>query len=100
MRERQLLLDCRLQGEEPITITWRRDGVPLPRSPGRRVLANGTLLVRSVQKRRDGTDGDVGEYECAAQNRFGLLVSRKAKVLLACKQLRPHTHTPTGPLPC
>lgn len=85
VRERQLMLDCRVQGEEPIMITWRRNGVPLPTSPRVQVLTNGTLLIQSFQKRKDGNDGDIGEYDCAAQNRYGMLVSRKAKVLLACK---------------
>lgn len=85
VRERQLMLDCRVQGEEPIMITWRRNGVPLPTGPRVQVLTNGTLSIQSFQKRKDGNDGDIGEYDCAAQNRYGMLVSRKAKVLLACK---------------
>lgn len=87
VRERPLLLDCRVQGEEPIMVTWRKNGVPLPTGPRVRVLANGTLFIQSFQKRREGSDGDIGEYDCAAQNRYGMLVSRKAKVLLACKCL-------------
>ncbi|KAM3595721.1 uncharacterized protein V6R79_001611 [Siganus canaliculatus] len=83
VRERPLMLDCRVQGEEPIMVTWRRNGVPVPTSPRVQVLANGTLFIQSIQKRREGSDGDTGEYDCAAQNRYGLLVSRKAKVLLA-----------------
>lgn len=70
-------------------IRWRRNGTPLPFSPRVQVLANGTLLIQSFQKRKDGNDGDIGEYDCAAQNRYGMLVSRKAKVLLACKYKRP-----------
>ncbi|TNM92626.1 hypothetical protein fugu_018028 [Takifugu bimaculatus] len=85
------MLDCRVQGEEPIMITWRRNGVPLPTSPRVQVLTNGTLLIQSFQKRKDGNDGDIGEYDCAAQNRYGMLVSRKAKVLLASLP-KFHTH--------
>lgn len=88
VRERPLMLDCKVQGDEPIMITWRKNGVPIPTSLRVRVLANGTLLIQSFQKRKEGSDGDIGEYDCAAQNRYGLLVSRKAKVLLACKCLR------------
>lgn len=87
VRERPLLLDCRVQGEEPIMVTWHKNGVSLPTGPRVRVLANGTLFIQSFQKRREGSDGDIGEYDCAAQNRYGMLVSRKAKVLLACKCL-------------
>lgn len=85
VRERPLMLDCRVQGEEPIMVTWRRNGVSVPTTPRVRILANGTLFIQSFQKRREGSDGDMGEYDCAAQNRYGMLVSRKAKVLLACK---------------
>lgn len=85
VRERPLLLDCRVQGDEPIMVTWRRNGVPVPTSSRVQVLSNGTLLIHSFQKRKEGGEGDMGEYDCAAQNRYGLLVSRKAKVLLACE---------------
>lgn len=85
VRERPLMLDCRVQGEEPIMVTWRKNGVPLPTSQRVQVLANGTLVIQSFQKRKEGSDADMGEYDCAAQNRYGMLVSRKAKVLLACK---------------
>uniref|UniRef100_A0A096MB29 Ig-like domain-containing protein n=1 Tax=Poecilia formosa TaxID=48698 RepID=A0A096MB29_POEFO len=83
VRDQPLMLDCQVQGERPITITWRKNGMPLPFSPRVQVLENGTLLIQRFQKRREGIDADMGEYDCAAQNRYGLLVSRKAKVHLA-----------------
>lgn len=81
------MLDCRVEGEEPITVTWLKNGKPVPTGAGTRatVLSNGTLLIRSFQKKRDGDSTDAGEYHCAAQNRYGMLVSRKALVQLACK---------------
>ncbi|KAM6958731.1 immunoglobulin superfamily DCC subclass member 3-like [Aplochiton taeniatus] len=87
------MLDCRVVGEGPIMVTWRRNGVPVPTDHWVQVLANGTLLIQSFQKRRDaiGNGTDVGEYDCAAQNRFGMLVSRKAKVQLASLP-KFHTH--------
>ncbi|XP_008329778.1 immunoglobulin superfamily DCC subclass member 3 [Cynoglossus semilaevis] len=91
VRDQPLMLDCRVQGEEPLMVTWRKNGVPLSTSPRFQVLANGTLFIQSFQKRREGSEGDVGEYDCAAQNRYGLLVSRKAKVLLASLP-KFHTH--------
>ncbi|XP_029918852.1 immunoglobulin superfamily DCC subclass member 3 [Myripristis murdjan] len=91
VRDRPLMLDCRVQGEGPIMVRWRRNGVPVPTSQRVQVLANGTLLIQSFQKRRDGNDPDVGEYDCAAQNRYGMLVSRKAKVQLASLP-KFHTH--------
>lgn len=87
VRDRPLMLDCRVEGEEPITVTWLKNGRPLHIGAGTRntVLSNGTLLIRSFQKKRDGDATDAGEYHCAAQNRYGMLVSRKARVQLACE---------------
>ncbi|XP_040928775.1 immunoglobulin superfamily DCC subclass member 3 [Betta splendens] len=91
VRDRPLMLDCQVQGEEPIMVTWRKNGASLPASPRVQVLANGTLHIQSFQKRREGSDADTGEYECAAQNRYGMLVSRKARVQLASLP-KFHTH--------
>ncbi|XP_058234040.1 immunoglobulin superfamily DCC subclass member 3 [Hemibagrus wyckioides] len=93
VRERPLMLDCRVEGEEPITVTWLKNGKPVPTGAGTRatVFSNGTLLIRSFQKKRDGDSTDAGEYHCAAQNRYGMLVSRKARVQLASLP-KFHTH--------
>uniref|UniRef100_A0A8C2I4G1 Immunoglobulin superfamily DCC subclass member 3 n=1 Tax=Cyprinus carpio TaxID=7962 RepID=A0A8C2I4G1_CYPCA len=91
VRDRPLMLDCQVEGEGPITITWRRNGVPVPLGARAAVLDNGTLLIRNFQKRRDGDESDAGEYDCAAKNRYGLLISRKAHVQLASLP-KFHTH--------
>lgn len=85
VRDRLLMLHCQVQGEQPITIAWRKNGLPLTSSQRIQVLENGTLLIQRFQKRREGSEADMGEYDCAAQNRYGMLVSRKVKVHLACK---------------
>ncbi|XP_068425810.1 immunoglobulin superfamily DCC subclass member 3-like, partial [Clinocottus analis] len=83
-RDRPLMLDCQVEGEGPISITWRRNGVPVATGAKAALLGNGTLLIRNVSKRRDGDEEtDAGEYDCSAQNRHGRLVSRKARVQLA-----------------
>ncbi|XP_059412389.1 immunoglobulin superfamily DCC subclass member 3-like isoform X2 [Carassius carassius] len=93
VRDRPLMLDCRVEGEGPITVTWHKNGAPLLSGAGSRakILSNGTLLIRSFQKRRDGDATDAGEYYCAAQNHYGMLVSRKARVQLASLP-KFHTH--------
>ncbi|XP_051577795.1 immunoglobulin superfamily DCC subclass member 3-like [Myxocyprinus asiaticus] len=91
VRDRPLMLDCQVEGEGPITITWRRNGVPVPLVARAAVLDNGTLLILNFQKRRDGDESDAGEYDCAAQNRYGLIISRKAHVQLASLP-KFHTH--------
>ncbi|XP_059194995.1 immunoglobulin superfamily DCC subclass member 3-like [Centropristis striata] len=82
-RDRPLMLDCQVEGEGPISITWRRNGVPVATGVKATVLANGTLLIRNFSKRRESNETDAGEYDCAAQNRYGMLISRKARVLIA-----------------
>lgn len=83
------MLDCQVEGEGPVSITWRRNGVALEPGVRAAVLSNGTLLIRNVSKRRESNETDAGEYDCAAQNRYGMLISRKARILLACKS---HDH--------
>ncbi|XP_072562062.1 immunoglobulin superfamily DCC subclass member 3-like [Paramormyrops kingsleyae] len=91
VRDRPLTLDCQVEGEGPITITWRRNGAPVPTGQRVSVLTNGTLLIRNFQKRGESSEADAGEYDCAAQNRFGMLVSRKARVQIASLP-KFHTH--------
>ncbi|XP_028836103.1 immunoglobulin superfamily DCC subclass member 3 isoform X1 [Denticeps clupeoides] len=91
VRDRPLLLDCLVEGEGPISVTWRRNGVPVPTGQKASVLENGTLLIKNFQKRRESNETDAGEYDCAAQNRYGMLISRKARVQLASLP-KFHTH--------
>lgn len=81
------MLDCQVEGEGPISITWRRNSVPVALSVRSKVLENGTLLIRNFSKRRESNESDAGEYDCAAQNRYGMLISRKARVQLACESV-------------
>ncbi|XP_075995005.1 immunoglobulin superfamily DCC subclass member 3 [Genypterus blacodes] len=83
VRDRPLMLDCQVDGEGPISITWRRNGVPVATGIKASVLSNGTLLIQNFSKRRETNETDAGEYDCAAQNRYGMLISRKARVQLA-----------------
>ncbi|KAM4735513.1 immunoglobulin superfamily DCC subclass member 3 isoform 2-T2 [Anableps anableps] len=83
VRDRPLMLHCQVEGEGPISITWRHNGVPIATGVRATVLENGTLLIRNFSKRRESNETDAGEYDCAAQNRYGLLISRKARVQLA-----------------
>uniref|UniRef100_A0AAY5KTB7 Immunoglobulin superfamily DCC subclass member 3 n=1 Tax=Esox lucius TaxID=8010 RepID=A0AAY5KTB7_ESOLU len=91
VRDRPLLLDCQVEGEGPISVTWRRNGMPVPTGSKASVLANGTLLIKNFQKKRESNETDAGEYDCAAQNHFGMLISRKARVQLASLP-KFHTH--------
>ncbi|XP_029695144.1 immunoglobulin superfamily DCC subclass member 3-like [Takifugu rubripes] len=85
VRDRPLMLDCKVvgEGEGPVSITWRRNGIPVETGARAMVLSNGTLLIRNFSKRRESNETDAGQYDCAAQNHYGMLISRKARILLA-----------------
>uniref|UniRef100_F6VPD3 Immunoglobulin superfamily DCC subclass member 3 n=1 Tax=Monodelphis domestica TaxID=13616 RepID=F6VPD3_MONDO len=81
--ERSVVLGCRAEGTPPIRVTWRKNGVELPESSHALVLANGSLLLPSFRPDRGTGPSDEGDYDCVAQNRFGLVVSRKARIQAA-----------------
>ncbi|XP_067395426.1 immunoglobulin superfamily DCC subclass member 3-like [Emydura macquarii macquarii] len=87
VRGRPLVLHCQVEGEPPIAITWHKDGAALAADSHTAVLANGSLRIEHVQHRARGggatNASSLGDYSCAAQNRYGLLVSRRARVQLA-----------------
>lgn len=100
VRDRPLMLHCQVEGEGPVSITWRHNGVPIATGDRAAVLANGTLLIRNFAKRRESNESDAGEYDCAAENRYGLLISRKARAQLACESHLHHvTSCPTCSTP-
>ncbi|KAK9391030.1 immunoglobulin superfamily DCC subclass member 3 [Crotalus adamanteus] len=90
VRDRPLLLHCQVEGEAPISITWYRNGVALAHDSRSALLANGTLRLESVQRgprggspREEAANSSAGEYSCTAQNCYGLLASRKARIQIA-----------------
>ncbi|XP_028679098.1 immunoglobulin superfamily DCC subclass member 3 isoform X2 [Erpetoichthys calabaricus] len=83
VQEQPLMLTCQVDGSQPITTTWRRNGTLLLDSENNFMLPNGSLVIVKFQKTKSDGSSDEGDYECVAQNHFGLLVSRKAKVLAA-----------------
>ncbi|XP_072820014.1 immunoglobulin superfamily DCC subclass member 3 [Vicugna pacos] len=78
-----VVLGCEVEGTPPVRITWRKNGVELPESTHSTVLANGSLMIHHFLLDRGGSPSDEGDYECVAQNRFGLVVSRKARIQAA-----------------
>nr|KAF6392228.1 immunoglobulin superfamily DCC subclass member 3 [Pipistrellus kuhlii] len=78
-----VVLGCRVEGTPPVRITWRKNGVELPEGPHSTMLANGSLVIRHFRLDQGDSPSDEGDYECVAQNRFGLVVSRKARIQAA-----------------
>ncbi|XP_045141586.1 immunoglobulin superfamily DCC subclass member 3 [Echinops telfairi] len=78
-----MVLGCKVQGTPPVRITWRKNGVELPESSHSTLLTNGSLVIRHFRLDQGGSPSDEGDYECVAQNRFGLVISRKARIQAA-----------------
>ncbi|XP_028979978.2 immunoglobulin superfamily DCC subclass member 3 isoform X2 [Esox lucius] len=83
VQEQPLMLHCQVDGIPPITTQWRRNGIPLADNQYYTMFYNGSLLIRRFQKTKSNSSTDEGDYECMAQNSFGLVVSRKARVQAA-----------------
>ncbi|KAM9494436.1 immunoglobulin superfamily DCC subclass member 3 [Clarias gariepinus] len=83
VQEQPLMLHCQVEGIPPITTQWRRNGALLLEDKNYATFINGSLLIGRFQRSRADGSSDEGDYECVAQNSFGLVVSRKAKVQAA-----------------
>ncbi|XP_077323843.1 immunoglobulin superfamily DCC subclass member 3-like [Lithobates pipiens] len=78
-----ITLLCSADGVQPIAITWRKNGAPLWPGSNAFPLPNGSLYLPFFTSDKDDGSSDQGEYDCVAQNRFGSVVSRKARVQAA-----------------
>ncbi|XP_077117004.1 immunoglobulin superfamily DCC subclass member 3 [Ranitomeya variabilis] len=78
-----LTLLCSADGVQPITITWRKNGAHLWNEADMFPLPNGSLYIPFFHVNKEDGSSDQGEYDCVAQNRFGTVVSRKARVQAA-----------------
>ncbi|EDL95814.1 putative neuronal cell adhesion molecule (predicted), isoform CRA_a [Rattus norvegicus] len=77
------MLGCKVEGSPPVQVSWRKNGAELPEDTHTTLLANGSLLIHHLRLEQGESPSDEGDYECVAQNRFGLLVSRKARIQVA-----------------
>lgn len=80
-----IVLGCKVEGSPPVQVSWRKNGAELPEGTRSTLMANGSLLLHHFRLEEGGGPSDEGDYECVAQNRFGLLVSRKARIQAASK---------------
>ncbi|XP_053127653.1 immunoglobulin superfamily DCC subclass member 3 isoform X2 [Hemicordylus capensis] len=83
VQKQPLALHCQVEGLQPISITWRKNGALMADDENAFTLANGSLYFSHFQKLRGDGSSDEGEYDCLARNRFGLVVSRKARIQAA-----------------
>lgn len=86
VQEQPLVLHCQVNGIPPVTIQWRHNGLVLTQDRYHTFI-NGSLLIGHFQKTKLDGSSDEGDYDCVAQNSFGLVVSRRARIQAASKSL-------------
>ncbi|XP_032825923.2 immunoglobulin superfamily DCC subclass member 4-like [Petromyzon marinus] len=77
-------------GEQPLNVTWRKNGMPLLLSETLNVssrwtlLPNGSIFLSQAQEsEHGGENSDKGEYVCVAHRQEGTLVSRTIQLEFA-----------------
>lgn len=82
MRKDAVILDCQARGESPIDVRWLKNGVKVVENERVYLLSNGSLFISEVESRR-GDKSDEGLYQCLAQNKYGAILSQKARLTIA-----------------
>ncbi|XP_042345387.1 protogenin A-like [Plectropomus leopardus] len=82
MRKEAVILDCQAHGESPIDVRWLKNGVKVVENERVYLLSNGSLYISEVESRR-GDKSDEGLYQCLAQNKYGAILSQKARLTIA-----------------
>uniref|UniRef100_A0A3P9JB22 Immunoglobulin superfamily DCC subclass member 3 n=1 Tax=Oryzias latipes TaxID=8090 RepID=A0A3P9JB22_ORYLA len=83
VQQQPLMLHCQVDGIPPITTQWRHNGLLIPQDQHHTTFINGSLLIAHFQKTKSDGSTDEGDYECMAQNSFGRVVSRRARIQAA-----------------
>ncbi|XP_016308038.1 protogenin A [Sinocyclocheilus anshuiensis] len=81
MRRDAVILDCQAHGEAPIGIRWLKNAAALTESERVYLLTNGSLFISEVESRKDKSDE--GFYQCLAQNKYGSILSQRARLTIA-----------------
>lgn len=84
VRRDAVILDCRVKGESPIDVRWLKNGVRVLENQRVYQLSNGSLYISEVESKR-GDKSDDGLYQCLAQNKYGAVVSQKARLTIASR---------------
>ncbi|XP_060733789.1 protogenin A [Tachysurus vachellii] len=82
LRKDVVIVDCQAQGELPIRIRWLKNGSPVVESDRVYQLSNGSLFISETESRK-GDKSDEGSYQCLAQNKYGAILSQKARLTIA-----------------
>ncbi|XP_054626436.1 protogenin A isoform X1 [Dunckerocampus dactyliophorus] len=82
MRKEAVILDCQAHGETPIDVRWLKNGVKVVENDRVYLLSNSSLYISEVESRR-GDKSDEGFYQCLAQNKYGAILSQRARLTIA-----------------
>ncbi|XP_064421809.1 immunoglobulin superfamily DCC subclass member 4 [Latimeria chalumnae] len=94
-----LVLDCNLATvDQPVNVTWAKDGTLLVDQEHLYVLPNGSLYISQAPKDSGQNERTVseGSYSCISQDSFGAVTSRTVVVrlsILSRFHLQPESHT-------
>lgn len=81
----RVILDCQATGEPQPTITWSRQGHPIPWDNQVTVLSNSSLYIAAARKE------DTSEYECVARNLMGSVLVRVPIIVQGKYEAEPET---------
>lgn len=84
VRREAVILDCHAKGEAPIDVRWLKNGARVAENDRVYLLSNGSLYISEVESRR-GDKSDEGLYQCLAQNKYGAILSQRARLTIASK---------------
>ncbi|XP_063482560.1 immunoglobulin superfamily DCC subclass member 3-like isoform X7 [Symphalangus syndactylus] len=90
VQEHPLVLPCQVEGEPPVSISWQQDRLALANDSGATLMPDGSLHLAALPSHWS-LPSCAHEYHCMAQNSYGRLVSRRARVQLASLS-RFHQH--------
>ncbi|XP_064168970.1 protogenin A-like isoform X1 [Anguilla rostrata] len=93
VRKDPVILDCQAHGEAPIDVRWLKNGVRVSENERVYLLSNGSLYISEVEGRK-GDKSDEGFYQCLAQNKYGAILSQKARLTIA--SISPFVLQPTS----
>lgn len=92
IRRDAVVLDCQAHGEAPIAIRWLKNRVKLIETEHIHQLTNGSLYISEPGSRKDKSDE--GFYQCLAQNKYGSILSQRARLTIASKFHRMTQYLP------
>ncbi|XP_053498053.1 protogenin B [Ictalurus furcatus] len=76
-----VVMDCLAQGEPPVDIRWQKNGARVLESDRIHFLPNGSLYLSSVS--RGVEQSDEGFYQCLARNKYGAILSQRARLTIS-----------------